>query len=706
MARPAQKKADRRLASMVVARYNSAAWARRPREDEWWKARKRYDPSKVNKDEIKRAPFVKVPYVYRVTNSGTARYLQASKANGNWAVARNTTPEHGATGEIITNLLQRDFTRQGSDVYRSNTRAMRMFSHGGELYGNAMMHIRWFDHATDWGCKFTNIDMMDVFADWKEYRWVVLRRVITVAELGDIAEDLSGPSDEVIGVDELGEPILDPEPRDGGRALSAFKKVVKMVREGKRNHQDQSSGIHDEPLDKQVDMGRVDDNYGSDEESDDDPSMVRIEVLEYYETREDGIIAKVIPGFQDGEDLVLESGVNIYGVCPIVPFTPSPIDNEFYGYGVSEEVGGIAEAMDYNFRAALRLIAKSTDLPILHRRQLRVRRDWLAQPSGSELAVTDIHNDVGYMPSGVDAGAYPFALQLGRDIADLATGSSDAQRGQASGAKTATGDAIAEKGGDTNTSLKMDEWARSNAQIARVCVAMYKVHITTEKAIPLVGKNAEKLVAIKPEYLEGDFEVSFGGSTLGLNQAEEVTGIINFLQTLAPTGIANVPYLARELARKLGAGDPDSWVVAGANQPKVSPRNENYMVFKSGMEISVHPEDDDMAHMRAHQKEAEVVAGENPAHPGLRLMQDHYNDHQQAFMQKQQAMMMQGQAGGGSPMGMQNGAGQMQGGLNGQSANVEQMRQQPNQQAAGMAPGGATVPNRPIGSIATGGPQR
>ncbi len=198
--RPAQKKADRELARNVVGKYHSASWARKPREDEWWKARKRYDPGKVS-DKVKREPKVKVPYIYRTVNGNVSRYLSAAKANGNWAVARSTTPEHGAVGEVVTNVLQRQVTWQGPDVHHSNPRAHRMWAHGGDLYGNGMLHISWFEHPTDWGCRFRNIDMFDVFPDWKEYRWVVLRRRVTVAELGDVALVLSGPKNDVLGQD-------------------------------------------------------------------------------------------------------------------------------------------------------------------------------------------------------------------------------------------------------------------------------------------------------------------------------------------------------------------------------------------------------------------------------------------------------------------------------------------------------------------------
>jgi hypothetical protein len=708
--RPAQKKADQNLARMVVGRYHSAAWARKAREKVWWDARKRYDPSRVDKTKVKSEPFIKTPYVFRVTNNGVSEYIAAARSNGQFAVARSTTPEHGATGEIVTNVLQRQFMWQGPDVHKSNPRNLKLFAQSGELYGNGFAHVSWFDHPTDWGCRVRNIDPMDVFPDWKEYRWVTIRRRVTVAELGDIARVLSGPKNTVLGIDEeTGEPILDTEPRDGGRALRAFKRVEREAKKGHRNYHDNFSGIHDEPLDKPIDLGRVDDNYETEDEgSVEDVSLVRVEVLEYHETRADGIVAKVIPGFGDGgEDLVFEKGVNAYGVCTIVPFTPNPIDNEIWGYGVSEIVGANEEVMSHGTRAGVRLINKTVDAPLLYRRNLRLRPSFLARPAGQAQEVDDITTALGYMPTGVDNGAYPFLVQWMRDNADLGTGSSESQRGQASGAKSATGDAIAEKGGQTNTSLKMDEWARSLAQVARVMLEMLKVHITTEKAIPLAGRNADRLVALKPEYLKGTFEVTFGGSLTGMNRQEEITGIVNYLQTLAPTGIANVPYLARELARKLGAADPDQWVVAGANEPKVSANSENSMVFEFGMEPEVHPEDDDIQHMVSHQKFAQRIAAENPSHPGIAIMAEHFAGHQTALAAKQQQMAMAGGIGGGSPQALTapNAAGQMQGGENGQSANVDAMRQQPNIAAAGQAPGGATVPNRPVGGLALGGPR-
>lgn len=711
MARLTQKKSDLALASSIVSKYQAAAFARRPREEEWWKARKRYEPSWVDKAKVKRAPYVKNPYVYRTTNNQTSRLLRAARANGQYAVVRSSTPEHGAVGEIVGNFVERQFRRKGASLRDSNPRALKMLAHGGKLYGNGILHLCWYESDYDWGVRFQNIDLFDVFPDWKDYRWIVLRRRVTVAEIGDIVRTLSAPSGEKLGEDpETGEAIYSPEPSDGGRAQKAFDKILKMVKKGHRNISGRGDGLSDDPRDKQIELDRIDDNYDSDDglEVPDDPFNVQIEVLEYYETRHDGIIAKIVPGFGDGEDLVLQKGVNPYGVCPLVPFTPSPIDSEFWGFGVGEIVGPLAEAMDYMLRSQLRLVAKNADAPLLHRRSLRLSRQFLASPTGASVEVDDITNAIGYLAPNHDQGLYSFALGLSQEVADMATGSSASQRGQASGSKTATANAIAEEGGQVNTDLEVDEWGETLEQIARVIVAMAKVHITEEKAIPLVGRNADAFVALRPEYLTGTFEIEYGGARMDMTPSQELTAVLNYAQTFGPSGVANIPYLAREAARKSGANDPDRWVVAGAAKPKVSPRSENSMVFTFGMDIEVHPEDDDMAHMTAHQRDLQRVAQEDPSHPGIAKMVEHLGQHQFAMQQKQMAQMQpQGSGGmGGSPMSMDGGQGNMAGPQRPRSGDVDAMRQQSNNAANGAAPGGATVANRPVGGIAYGGPSR
>jgi hypothetical protein len=713
MPRSIQTKADRRLAEEIIWKFYAAANARAPREVEWDKARKRYDPAYVDKTKVKRPPYTKQGYVFRTVNNQVSHLMQATEANGRYVNAHATTPEYGAVGDVVTQAVDRQFRWKGSSVERGNEDRLERCGGSALLYGTGIIYCDWMEHPTDWGVRFTNISPWDFLADWRGQSWYVIRRWMNVSDLADMARSLSAPVETVVGMDpETGEPIVESEPRDGGRAERVFKKLLKEIKEGKRQGAaetlgglETTHGYSKTQNEVPIDLNRVSDDTAMTGGHQSDPFNTRIEVLQYIETHEEGIIALIVPGFgNDGEDLVLRKEKNPYKVCPVVVFTPNPIGNEFWGYGAGEIIGSRAEVMDYLERAQIRLIVKNADAPLLHRRNLRLRRDFLLNPTGKAVEVDDVSTAMGYLAPGIDQGLYSFAHQFATMQADRATGESEQRRGNTGSASSATEAAIAESGGQTNDKLVFRRWKRFVEQIGRVCLEMLKVHITTEKAIPLLGRDADQLVRLKPEFLRGTFEVRFGGSLIGANTQQDIASRLNLAQTFGPTGVVDLSALARDILQKIGVVNPDEFMVQDAGRPKVNANQENLAWMEFGQEPTLHQQDNHAEHFVKHRKVFAELAAENPLDPRLPLMETHIQEHLAAAMFQQQQQMGMGGGPGGPGMQQAGGAGQPQV-LNGRTANVAQMRQQPNEQAAGQSPGGV-VPNRQTGQIAYGGPQR
>lgn len=714
MARPSQKATDRNLAEQVVWKFQQAAHNREPRQKAWDIARKRYDPSYVDKTKVKRAPYTKQGYVYRTVNNQLSGLLEASEANGTYVVAHATTPEFGSVGGVVTQAVDRQFRWGGSSVARGNIDRLERIAGNGLLHGTGIIYCDWMDHPDDWGVRFTCISPWDFFPDWRGENWYIIRRWINVSDLADMARSLSAPIERVLGVDEEGEKIIERTSRDGGRAERVFKRVLKDLKDGLRSSAPENvygpeftHGYAKTQSDVPLDLHRVNDDLsGGMDGPSPDPFVSRIEILQYVETHPDGIVSLVVPGFGNGtEHLVLRKERNPYPVCQIAVFSPSPVGNEFWGYGISEIVGSRAEVMDYLERSQIRVVDKSANAPLLHRRNLRLRRDFLASPSGKAVEVDDIATAMGYLSPGLDPGFYAFAHQFSKQQADEATGSSPEQRGQSGSAGSATEAAIAEAGGNTNNRLIFRRWRRFIEQVGSICLEMLKVHITEEKAIPMLGRDADTLLRLKPEFLRGTFEVRFGGSLIGSNNQQDIANRNAIAQAYGSTGVLDMNAMARDALTKIGIVNPDDFLLQDAGRPKVSATHENQAWLEFGQEPIVHAQDNDIEHFVKHRKVFLQLAQENPADPRLPIMEAHLGDHMAAAQVKaQQQMVAQAQPGAQPQAQQAGGAGQPQV-LNARTANIQQMRQQPNIEAAGQAPGGV-VPNRPVGGIAFGGPQQ
>lgn len=710
MARTSKK--DERLARLIDARYVAAGNARTSRETAWRNARQRYEPGYVDKTKVKRPPYIKHEYTFNTVNHKTAQLMAATEANGVRLIARSATPEHGNVGEVVTQALERQFRWKSSDCTHDNDDVVDRNCWAGNLYGNNAIFVRWYEDEDEWGTRFDLISNWDHFKDWKHGRWHIIRRYVTVAELQDIVEgNLSAPVREPIGVDaETGEIIYDERERDGGRAKRAFRKLLKQIRDGKRAGAQDSRwfGYKNEI---QTNLGRInDDDFSGDdaEDSKEDPFNVRVELLHYYETHKRGICALMVPGYgKDAVPLVFQSEQNPYKVCPIADFMPFPVDDEQYGYGYGEIIGAIQDVLDYLFRAQVKLVAKKADAPLIARRSARIRRDFLASPTGKAIEVDDIQSALAYLEPGGDQGLYTFAIQVVKQAVDMATGMSEAKRGNAGGADSATEAAIAEAAGSVLDKMLFKRWRKHVEKIGQIVLAILKDHITEPQAIAYLGRDADQFLKLRPEYLQGTFEVEFGGSLLGMNPQQEVSALINFGQAFGQSGVVDMAALARMVATRIGIRNPDDVLLADQGRPKVSAKHEQIALFQYGQEIEVHPQDDHLQHVIQHEKALRAVAQETPMHPGIAVMREHMNLHLFALKQ-QMAMQAQGPPGPGGPRPMD--ASQAQGPGQPQAlapgvAGLNQQRQMSNEQANGGAPGGV-VPNRMVGQMALGGPQR
>lgn len=710
--RRANTKDELLFADTIVDKYVSAADARSSREKVWDDARKRFDPQWTDPTVVKKKPKVKGGYVFRNVQTKVSNLLTSAEANGRWVVARSTTPEDGAVGEIVTMYLERQFRRSSSSVGNNNEEAVERMARTGILYGNSYVHVSWFEEEDDWGCRIKNIDPFDVFPDWRDDRWYILRRWVTLRDLMEIASEVSAPSGDVIGTDpETGEEIIDMEPSDGGRAIRVAKQIEREIKSGARNNNIDRDYYSQTANQRQHNVGRVpDSDDGTDPYIDpsDDPYNARVLILEYFETKRDGAIARIIPGLGGTPHLIFQMERNPYGVCPIVPFTPVPVDNEVYGYGEAEIVGHLAECMDSFLRASMRTIARVGDPTLLIQSGIRLRRETANSPSGKYVEVPSVTESMRYMDVTVDPSLMALGSSLAKQWADLATGESEQRRGNTGGSSSATEVAVAESASQTNDRLVHRRFRRSVEQIGRVMLEISKVRMRRETAIPYLGRDADEFLLLKPPYLKGSFEVTFGGSSRGVNPRQEVAELLNVAQTFGPTGTVDLNATLYAVLLKMGHSNPSQFMVNKVQRPKQRPESENIAVFDHGQEIVVHPEDDDMRHLKSHARAVDAEKAMPPGElniPAIMEMEEHMRLHVVSYQQKMAPM-----AGAGAPpMGGANGMpstgpGEQQVVTDaGQNAAAD--RQNPNQQAAGMAPGGV-VPNRRVGQIAYGGPQR
>lgn len=704
-----QTEADKRFAKLVKNYYLDDAEARTPRETEWNRAYKRILPSYIDQSKVK-GPFkIKVPYCWRTLEVQIGQLMSQTDANGRWAFVRSTTPEHGDIGEIVSDALEFQFRYKTADLTCDNEMQMETAGRLGLGYGNGAALVEWNTDTKT--CQVTAFDPFDLFLDWKHGRHIILRRVVTLAELEVMCRSVSEDRIEYEPDPMTGEEVpINLGPRDGGKALTAFRKVLRATKDGTRTGWLHENFTADHSRARQSDANRVEgDDDGQDDyyvSAKDDPYNARVTVLEYHETGgSNPTVAWVLPSFGGPEDdLVIRAEAAPYGCCQIVPFVPRPIDKEQYGLGIPEVVGHTNEAMDVFYRAALRYYVRVADPAVLYRKGLRLKQEYLRSQSGISIPVDDTVADMRYMEPPHNPGMHQAAFLFARAMADLGTGESEQRRGQVGGASSATEAAIAEAASTMTDRRIFWRWRRFVEQVGRVMLAIMKVHVTEDTMIPVVGRRAAMFRRLKPEFLRGDYEVVFGGNSAGMTPVQRQAGFRQIAQTYAQSGVVDIAALARADLHELGVPDPDRFLTVKSRPPSVSPRHEHMALFDFAEEIEVSPDDDHMAHVLAHLKEQQKRLG----HPAAPLMQQHIAMHM-AAIQAQAAAQMQaaGPQAGPAPFSPE------QAGMPGQpaaftpaTAGLNDQRQMSNGGAPGRSPGPSVVPNRAVGALAMGGPQR
>jgi len=702
MPRRSQKKRDKALADLVTARYRASAEQRIPRVEAWDKSYDNHDPAYIDKTKVKSAPYVKFPYLHRVTLQQAALLMEANDANGRWNHALPTTSGTRESAEAVTEFLEVQYRQKSPDFFLNNRAVAKRVARMGLKYGNSYYLAQWERHPSWWGVRWVSLDPYDVYLDAAHGRFYIVRRVITLGQLSDLALGLSAP---LIGQDpDTGEDIEVP-PRDGGRALKAVRKVEREIKAGNGG-----AYVYDANWDGhgnsrrftrnrvQGDGTELEDAYVSNA---DDPFNAPITVLEYYETPGEGLIAKVIPGFDNGENLVFQAEQNPYGACPIVPFVPHPVDNEYYGLGNGETAGPLAEVMDWALRGELAMIGATAWAPLLYKRRANLRKQYLKSIYGLAIEVQD-KDDLGWMQPPSSTGVHTLAQNVAQQAADFGTGESDVRRGDVGSSRSATASAIAETAGNVTDRDIYSQWRDTQEQLGHVCLAIAKVHVARTELIPILGRHTERFYKLKPEFLEGQWEVQFGGNPLGANTTQQISATLNILQAGAQSGELDTRELLREVILLTGKRDPDRFLARKDPPPPMPPQDEHSALLRFGQMPIISPQDNHLEHWQAHGQLLQQMPQTHPQYSGLMF---HAQMHGQ-LLQQQMAPQGPGAQGAGGPQALQPG----QVGAAGQpatmqpsTADINQTRNGSNVAAGGQAPGPTgSVPNRQLGGVVKG----
>ena len=708
MPRPTQAARERNLANLVRQRYYNAAEARLPRVTAWDEAYDRHDPQYIDKTKVTSPPYVKFPYLHRVTEQQTTLLMEATDASASWLEAQPVTQGFEDHAQAVTSWLDHQYNYKSPTLNANNRYAIKSWARMGLTYGNSYIYAQWDAQAGR--IKKTCVDPYDVYLDARFGRWTIVRRMMTLAQLGRLAESLSSPTSTTQTDTETGERVtVELPPRDGGMALKAFRRVERDTKKGNSHGWTFDKTYYGNSLARRF-KTRVDgddeQNVGDDRRTrvEDDPANAMIVILEYYESGEEGIVARVIPNFGDSDSLVLQSETNPYGVVPIVPFLPHPVDNEFYGRGNGEIVGKLADAIDYNFRASLRIIGAAAWPALLYNRNSSLRKKRLSSLYGAQLEVSNVQTDVAYLQMPQVGQVHQLGQQVAQQAADFATGESDIRRGDVGAARNATAAAVAEAAGNITDRNIFSQWKDANEQLGLVCLAIARVHSDQTQLIPALGRQDGLFHELRPEFLrDAQWAVRFGGNPRGTNSTQQITTLLNLAQSLGPLGVLDMVELSREILRLAGHSNPDKFLSQKRAVPALSPGEELERLLNYGQHPVVSPEENLQQHFQEHALQLDTLGAQlGEEHPHYKILLAHFATTQQLLAQQQMQQLMAA-GGGGSTATGGTGAGEAMV-FNGATQQSQVARQNSNAAAAGQAPGpNGVVPNRPVGSVVTGG---
>lgn len=698
-------KADRALAELIDARYLDAAEMRYPRVEVWDDAYDRHNPAWIS-DKVRHPPKVKFPYLHNVTERQVTLMLEAMDAAPRWLEVRPITRGFEQHAETVATWLDLQMRRKGPDYFSNNRDQIKRLARFGVKYGNGWVGVGW--DARHGGIRLTNIDPYDVYPDARHGNWIITRRFLTLAGLQKMAEGISAPRFMEIDRGDGSTELVPVPDRDEGRAMTAFRKVLSEVRNGKGHFYVYNDRWPGHGNSRRFSRNRVQGDGsmlgGEGVNPEDDPFNAVIMLLEYFETQEDGIVATVIPSFNGGESILLRKEYNPYRCAPIVPFVPHPVDNELFGLGNGEIVGKLSEALDYNLRASLSMVGAAGWPPLLYTRNAQLRRQYMKSLYGLAVEVRDINADMGYMQSQVSPALHQIAASITQQAMDFGLGESDLRRGNVGQARNATAAAIAETFGNITDKTLLGQWHDANEQLGYVMLNIARVHMNRSQIVPMAGRNAGHFLELRPEILrDAQWAVTFGGSARGANVTAQITAHLNIAQAFAASGEIDIHAAAREVYRLIGERNPDRFLTRKDPVPSVPPAQEEDDLFRLGQHPEVGTGDNHQEHIQSHAVRLQQAQQElGVMHPHVKALLLHLQMHSIAF---------QSQAGGAAGRGTPGMFGPAQAGTAGnpQSAQprfegLNEQRQRSNTTAAGGAPGPTgSVPGRQIGEVASGG---
>lgn len=716
MARRTQTATDRSLADMVVARWRHADEQRSPRVTAWNESYRNHLPQWIG-PEVTRPPKVKYPYLHRVTTTQTTIVMEATDGAPRWMLAQPMTPgtDQQRRAEAVTEYLENVYRKKSADINGNNRLTCKRVASMGLRYGNADFLVQWNER---WGCpQWEALDPYDVWRDADHGRFYVVKRIVTLSELGSRAESIAAPAVQYVPHPDIPgmEIPVEAPPRDGGRAMKAFKAVERAVRAGEVQTNTYTEAWSDgNALDRRHDHDRVagdaaTDGTGYGPRPEDDPFNVLVTVLEYYETCDYGMIAKIIPGYgDDGPNLVFQAEENPYGCCPIVPFIPYRLDCEHYGLGNGEIVGKLAVALDWNLRGSLDAISVQGRPPLLHTRRSNLKKQYFENIYGMAFEVSDVQRDMAFMSPSIGPSFHQIGEQIVRQVMDFGTGEGAHDAVKVGQARNATAAAISESYANTADRVILSEWRETMEQLAHVTIAVARVHTTEPQVVPILGRRTQSFIEILPRYLEGSWTVTFGGTSQGAQQ--KVTGLFTVAQTYSATGELDMRETLRETLRLLGERDTDRFLTRKDEAPPMDPARE-WEMLEAGQLPEVSPRENLLQHWQVHNAVhlPQAMQTWGPQDPRTQKLQWHIAATTMAW-QAQMAQMGQGGSGSSSsspaPMPMQGGQGQPMSPQMPAFMGLNQQRQQSNEKANGQAPGPmGGVPNRIVGAVSTGGPK-
>ena len=207
---------------------------------------------------------------------------------------------------------------------------------------------------------------------------------------------------------------------------------------------------------------------------------------------------------------------------------------------------------------------------------------------------------------------------------------------------------------------------------------------------------------------EAQWAVTFGGNARGSNTTQQAAYLLNVVQAGAQTGVIDLPENFRELYRLGGYRNTDKFLTVDAAVAPLSPEEEFKRLVENGDDPQISQSENFADHVEKHglqlQQLAQIIGTDHPRYHALFA---HWQTTSVLFQQQQLAAASPTGSGGGPSAlqpGQVGGAGQPAV-LTGATADINQQRNGSNVAAGGAAPGGV-VPNRAIGSVVQGGPQR